>query len=232
MSLSSRSSKILNNSPPSKEKWALTKEAFDRLLAWLAPDREEAGRKYEEIRSNLIKGFTRHGCRTPEDLADETINRVARKLPDIEATYVGDPAPYFYAVAYNIYRESLRRPEVVSLPQLELPSQAPRPDELVDGLDPVLACLRRCIRYLNQRDQEVIVQYYRGEKQVKIRLRQQLALRHGVSLPALRLIAQRARKRLKKLIRLCLEKALPKDIEAGLKAVASDTGYEGESLIG
>jgi RNA polymerase sigma factor (sigma-70 family) len=199
-----------------KEKWTLTKEAFDRLLAWLDPDREEAGRKYERIRSNLIKGFTRHGCTTPEDLADETINRVAKKLPEIELTYVGEPTPYFYAVAYNIYREFLRRPELVPLPQIELPSPAPPPDELAGEIDPVLACLRRCIRYLNQREQEVVVKYYRGETRIKIRLRQELALHLGISLPALRLLAQRARKKLKKLIRDCLNQKLPNDLDSGL----------------
>jgi RNA polymerase sigma factor (sigma-70 family) len=205
----------LDKSPPVKEKWALTNDAFDQLLAWLDPNREEAGRKYEGIRSNLIKGFIRHGCRTPEDLADETIDRVTRKLPQIQPTYVGDPAPYFYAVAFNIYREFLRRPEVVPLPQSDLVAPSPQPDELADDIDPVLACLRRCIRYLNQREQEVIVKYYRGETQIKIRLRQELALRLGISLPALRLLAQRARKKLKKLIQSCLDKKLLNDLDSG-----------------
>ena len=199
----------MEDSPSPKEKWALTKEAFDRLLAWLAPDREQAGRKYEEIRSTLIKGFTKHGCRTPEDLADETVNRVAKKLPEIEPTYVGDPAPYFYAVAYNIYREYLRKPETVPLPQLNLPAPVPSPDEAADEMEPVLRCLRRSIQHLNQRDRDVILQYYHGEKQLKIRTRKELALRLELSLPALRLLAQRVRKRLKKLILHCLEQRIP-----------------------
>jgi RNA polymerase sigma factor (sigma-70 family) len=205
----------LEHPPPSKEKWELTREAFDRLLAWLDPDRENAGRKYEELRAKLIKGFARHGCKLTEDLTDETINRVAKKLPEIEPTYVGDPAPYFYAVAYNIYRESLRRPDVVPLPQIELPASGPSPDDFADEIDPVLACLRLCIRYLNQREQEVIVKYYKGEKRAKIRLRQELAQRLGVSLPALRLLAQRARKKLKILIRNCLDNKLPNDMRLG-----------------
>jgi len=206
----------LDDSSSPKEKWALTRETFDRLLAWLDPDREQAGIKYEEIRSALIKGFTKHGCSTPEDLADQTINRVAGKLPKIEPTYVGDPAPYFYAVAYNIYREYLRRPETVPLPQIDLPSPDPPPGEPADDIELVLACLRRCVRHLKERDQEVILQYYQGEKQVKIRLRKELALRLGLSLPALRLLAQRIRKRLKKLILLCLEQSLPGGADSGL----------------
>lgn len=204
----------MDDSSSPKQKWALTMEAFDRLLAWLDPDREQAGRKYEEIRSTLIKGFTKHACNAPEDLADETINRVARKLPEIEPTYVGAPAPYFYAVAFNIYRESLRRPETVPLPQIDLPAPNQSSGELAEDIDPVMVCLRRCIGHLKERDQEVILQYYQGEKQIKIKLRKDLAMRLGLSLPALRLLAQRIRQKLKKLILLCLKQSLLDDADS------------------
>ena len=46
--------------------WFLTQEAFDALLAWLDPEREAAGRKYEEIRLRLIKLFTCRGCSEPD----------------------------------------------------------------------------------------------------------------------------------------------------------------------
>ena len=64
--------------------WSLSQEAFDALLDWLDSDREQAGIKYEQIRSRLIKIFTGRGCVDPEDLADETINRVTRKLKEIQ----------------------------------------------------------------------------------------------------------------------------------------------------
>src|ERR687883_865457 len=81
----------LNSVPTRKKEWTLTQESFDRLLAWLDPDREQAGKKYEEVRSRLVRGFSSHGCPVPEDLADEAINRVAKLLPEIEKTYVGEP---------------------------------------------------------------------------------------------------------------------------------------------
>src|SRR5262245_21687271 len=57
----------------------MTPEEFDRLLLWLNPDRDKAGEKYEWIRKRLIKIFVCRGCNVPEELADKTINRVARK---------------------------------------------------------------------------------------------------------------------------------------------------------
>src|SRR5215207_6031462 len=84
-------------------------ENFEHLLEWLDPDRERAGARYEEIRRALIKIFTTRGCAEPEDLADETITRVCRKVRTIAPTYVGDPANYFYGVAKNVHLEYLRR---------------------------------------------------------------------------------------------------------------------------
>src|SRR6202008_1561467 len=89
--------------------WSLSQEAFDALLDWLDSDRELAGIKYEQIRSRLIKFFTGRGCIDPEELADETINRVTSKLSEIRKEFTGDPALYFYGVAKLVYMEYLRR---------------------------------------------------------------------------------------------------------------------------
>lgn len=195
----------MDGSASPQQKWALTSEAFDGLLFWLDSDRERAGDKYEEIRAGLIRGFQRHCCNQPEDLADETINRVARRLPEIAPTYVGDPARYFYGVAHNVHLEYLRkRPEVVPLPPGELP-QKDAPPGALDETDPEYVCLNRCMQQLTPRNREMILQYYQGERRVKIKLRQELAERLGIKLTNLRLQAQRVRANLRKCILICLE---------------------------
>ena len=50
--------------------WVLSQESFDKLLAWLDPNREKAGIKYEQIRYRLIKIFAGRGSADAEDLAD------------------------------------------------------------------------------------------------------------------------------------------------------------------
>ena len=194
----------MGGSASSKQKWALTSEAFDLLLSWLDPDRERAGVKYEEIRAGLIRGFQRHGCTQPEDLADETINRVARRLPEIMPAYVGDPARYFHGVAHNVHLEHLRKQhEVKQLEPAELPVSDAPPGGL-DEIEPEFFCLKQCMQQLTPRNREMILQYYQGERGVKIRLRQELAERLGIKLANLRLQAQRVRGNLKKCILICL----------------------------
>jgi DNA-directed RNA polymerase specialized sigma24 family protein len=197
----------LDDPPPPKEKWVLTQEAFDALLSWLDPERERAGEKYEQIRHRLTRRFQQLGCAEPEELANETFDRVARKLPEIVRTYKGDPAPYFFSVALYIRKEHLRRPAFVPLPQTELTAaDLPRMPGGGDDEELMDACLRRCMGRLTERSREMISRYYQGERQVKIGLRKELAEQLGVKLPNLRLQAQRARADLKKCILECMER--------------------------
>src|SRR4029434_1975050 len=73
-----------NTPSATARKWILTPEAFDSLLAAFDPNRESAAQKYLEIRGNLVRFFEWRGCPFPEDHADETFNRVARKIADGE----------------------------------------------------------------------------------------------------------------------------------------------------
>ena len=82
----------MDSSAQRKEKPDLTQAAFDSLLEWLDPDRARSGEKYEKIRLRLIKIFACRGCSIPEELADRTIDRVARKVGEVSHDYEGDPA--------------------------------------------------------------------------------------------------------------------------------------------
>ena len=50
--------------------WSLTKDAFDRLLSVLDPDRNEAGLKYERIREKLTNLFRWRGRLDPKATYD------------------------------------------------------------------------------------------------------------------------------------------------------------------
>jgi DNA-directed RNA polymerase specialized sigma24 family protein len=198
----SRNTISLDGIPSRGRESSLTAESFNNLLAWLHKDRDEAGRVYEEIRSKLIKGFKSHSCPVSEELADETINRVTRKLPEIIETYVGDPRRYFFGVAYRVLLEYQRYGHLlVPLPEKELPFEERR-----DNVETVYGCLENCLRHLAPHSRELILQFYQGEKQVKIKQRKELAERLNTKLANLRLQAHRIRTSLRKCILTCLEK--------------------------
>ena len=181
----------------------LTQDSFDRLLHWLHPDAEEAGKSYVKIRSDLIKKFTSHGCSQPDRLADITIDRVAKKLAEIAETYEGDREPYFHRVGYYVLLESF--PKRVDEVELREDLQIAGPDE-EENVEPEFACLEKCIQHLPPRKQYLIRNYYRGDKGGKIQQRKDLASSYNVELSALRIQALRIRQELKGCIIDCLNK--------------------------
>lgn len=181
-----------------KKKWDLTQDQFDDLLAWLDPDRDAAGEKYEHIRRALIKIFISNGCCLPEDLADEAINRVARKLSQIRDTYEGDPALYFYGVAKKMVHEQHRRPAAPPPP----PTWSSDED-----IDPEYECLERCLEELTAQNRELVLQYYQEEKKAKIDNRRKLADKLGIAINALRIRAHRIRNSLELCVGTCVAKA-------------------------
>jgi RNA polymerase sigma factor (sigma-70 family) len=180
----------------------LTQATFEELLDWLDPDREAAGKKYEYIRLRLIRIFTGRGCRIAEELADETIDRVAIKVREVSANYTGNPAAYFYGVAYKVLHEYQRKnPRVLSdLPDLAAPDEA-------DHIEEVYDCLERCLQSLARDQRTLLLHYYQGSKQQKIKHRRELAEQLGIALNALRIRAFRIRTTLQHCVSKCLEEA-------------------------
>src|SRR6476660_2197019 len=92
-----------------RKNWVMSQEMFEALLDWLDSDREQAAIKYEEIRTKLIKFFYATSQSEAEALADETINRVARRLNEVKDQVYGERARYFYGVARKVQLEYQRR---------------------------------------------------------------------------------------------------------------------------
>jgi DNA-directed RNA polymerase specialized sigma24 family protein len=174
--------------------WSPTQEDLDRLLAWLDPDRDRAGERHEKIRRKLILFFASSGGASPEEMADECINRVMKKLPEIEQQYTGSPENYFFSVAKFILLEWQRRNRPIEIPPVE-----PSPEE-------PLACLDGCLDHLPPSTRELVLEYYQHEKRAKIDHHIALAQRLGIAVNALRIRAHRIRKHLEKCVIECMDK--------------------------
>jgi DNA-directed RNA polymerase specialized sigma24 family protein len=183
-----------------KKQRDLTQTEFDRLLGWLDADRDRAADKYEVIRRGLIELFDSRCCSDAEDLADRTINTVARKVEQIAPTYVGEPGLYFYGVAKRVLHECFRDKTV----PLEFSLTSPETEE-TDDRENLFQCLDACLEQLSPEDHETILTYYFEAKRARIDLRQNLTGRLGLTSNALRVRAHRIRKSLEKCILRCLE---------------------------
>ena len=179
------------------KKWVLTQAAFDTLLAWLSPDRDEAGAKYEAIRARLIRIFISRGCDEAEDLADETINRVVARLGDVAGGYEGDPAFYFYGVAKKVRQEYDKRKF----------RPAPEPQPAHEDVEQEYACLEECMRALPAEQGRLVLEYYQGDKRAKVINRRRLAQELDIALNALRIRAHRIRAALQRCVEACLARA-------------------------
>jgi len=173
---------------------SLSSTDFERLLTWLDHDRERAGLEYEKVRRRLTTIFTARGCRIAEELADETIDRVSRRVADIQASYEGNQLLYFLGVANNVHHEYLKRPTLA----IPAPLLSDREEEQTHD------CLEQCLGKLTTRSQHLIRQYYAADKSAKINLRKSLAQQLGLTSNALRARALRIRENLQNCIEHCL----------------------------
>ena len=152
--------------------------------------------KYETIRGGLVRVFVSKGFDDAEDLADETINRVIIRLPDIRENYEGEQTRYFHGVARNVIRERLRIREVtveVSPVWVE-----PQPTSAEHE------CLKKCLQVLPADKRELILDYYLYEGHDKIEHHKQMAAELGITEGALRVRVHHIKVRLDDCMRQCL----------------------------
>ena len=175
-----------------------TKEPFDALLEWLDPDREKAAQRYEAIRAGLIRIFVSKGVSDAEHCTDEAIDRVTKRLPEIQDGYVGDPARYFHGVARNIVMEAGRRREIAT-------DILPRTFLLEPSKSDTSECLTKCLQELPRDKQEFILDYHLYHGHEKILHHRQMATELAISEGALRTRAHHLRVNLEKCVLRCID---------------------------
>ncbi len=198
----------------------LTPEQFEALLNRLGPDRQQAAEEYELLRRKLVTFFERNKCAESEALADETIDRVARRL---ETEEIHNINLFSFGVARMVHLENRRKTaRVVSIQENSegdafLADNANLEERVVEELTHAkgLGCLRQCLADLSAAHRYLIVEYYRGEKQVRIQRRQALAKEWGISIETLRNEAHDIREELKSCVHKCLKTAIGRTYSTG-----------------
>jgi DNA-directed RNA polymerase specialized sigma24 family protein len=181
-------------------------DPFEHLLARLAPTRDEAGRTYEHLRRRLIRVFEGRRAFDPEAAADETLDRLARRLA--QGVVVDDPAAYVLGIARLVALERERRVRrIVPLPADPVAPALPADEERTARA----TCLEQCLSSVDPQARDAVVEYYTGDDgRGRIDVRRRMAVRMGVTPVALRLRMFRIRLGLEDCVRGCLERRRPR----------------------
>ena len=182
--------------------------AFHQLLEWLDERNDSQGERYVEIRHRLVTYFARRNCPEPDSLADETLNRVARRLHEQGGIDDIVPARYCYVVAKFVMLESLRlraREAAAASAAGQAPATAPPAtlDDRPSDADRTMECLEECLAALTTAERELILEYYRTDTASAKVQRRQLAERLGLTANSLAIRAWRLRDRLERCVRIC-----------------------------
>ncbi len=182
----------------------LTKESLEKLLLWLDEDRKHAGEKYETLRLGLVRFFEWRGCVFPEDHADETIDRVARKI--VQGEEVRNIHSYSAGVARFVFLEIVKEREKQQAALRQLPVDPVREETPDSSNDAQLECLLGCLQSLPPESYRLIMTYYQDTGQNKIAARKKLAQELGVSQHTLRMRLQRLRAKVEECVVDCVNR--------------------------
>jgi DNA-directed RNA polymerase specialized sigma24 family protein len=196
---------------------SLTPESWDDLFDFLDPDRRgkkganrdrEAESRHREIARRLTCFFASRGCAEADDLAVETVLRVAARCRELPSSDYSGRLAYFYAVARHVLqecqhdsrRDSTRRELLHSEPALAWlrGPQLARSDELLHR------CLDECVSSLPRRARALILEYYKADHAARIEGHRRLALEFGKSVNALRIEVHRIRNLLRSCVSDCV----------------------------
>ena len=184
--------------------WALTEESFNRLLTLLDPyDRERAGRMYAELREALEKLFEWRGASRPEELADETLNRVARRVDAGEP--VRDVHYYCLGVARLILLESFKKRVREEQSLGEFSRMQGETGGAAGESSAVGGCLGRCLNRLTPENRELVIGYYEGEGATLAANRRRLSEQMGLPPGTLRMRVLRLRQELEECVARCIK---------------------------
>jgi len=202
---------------PPLHRRSLTAESWDALFDFLDPSRPkrrgrdrdaEAEGRFLEITRKLVYFFAGRGCRDSEDLAAETMLRVAGKCAALAGAGFSDPIAYVYGVARNVLHEWLReaRTELTSRGSaLKDPTLLSASDTEHRRNEEEHQCLETCMARLATGARRLILNYYGADKAAKITCHRELAEQFGKSLNALRIEVHRIRNTLRRCVLECMQ---------------------------
>lgn len=177
--------------PLSKRRNA-SKASIPALLAALGETPEASGIEYERLRSKLILFFSRRMLQFPEDLADEAIDRLARRI--MEGTAIDSIPAFALGIGRHLALEQMKnRSETM---EDDFWDNVPAPPA-TQSSEEEIARMERCLKTLRPDEAKLLRGYYLATEGTPMKTRDKLANRLGISANTLRQRVFLARQRLR-----------------------------------
>lgn len=175
----------------------MQQEHFKALLQVLGPEDAVAADRYRQLHQRLVRFFSLHPVSDPYILADQAMDRLARRA-STAAAEIQSPASFLFGIARLLLFEEQRRQrnEEKAVDHWKLLTEQPSSAD-ADLLAEVELCLNR----LKPEQRALILEYYGAAGREKIHHHRAMAERLGLSLNALRNRLLRARKDLDHCVR-------------------------------
>ena len=164
--------------------------------------------EYEHLRRRLITMFTFRHCADPASLADETLDRVARKIAESPGWSAGLPEGKVrvFGVAWNVARESFREERSVGMPENWDPVDASPPRDDAEEAERTQRCLDGCLTKLEASDRDLVLAYFCEQRRARIEARSTLASTRGLTATGLRVKVHRLVGNLRSCVATCLDR--------------------------
>jgi RNA polymerase sigma factor (sigma-70 family) len=183
---------IPKSGDPSSMRRNASKASIPALLAALGETPEESGIEYERLRSKLILFFSRRMLQFPEDLADEALDRLARRI--VEGTIIDSIPAFALGIGRHLALEQMKnRAETMGD---DFWDNVPAPSA-TQSSEEEIARMERCLKTLRPDEAKLLRGYYLATEDTPMKTRGKLAKRLGISANTLRQRVFLARQRLR-----------------------------------
>lgn len=179
-------------------------DAVTDLWSMFGNDPESAGERFEVLRKKLVFYFEYRRCDDPEELAQETLERLRQKKDDV----VNDLTRFCYGVARNVLHEYRRKKQAERkyISEQEYHSHAAASDEEATvGKERRLQCLEKCTAGLSMDERALLTVYFSGRGRSRQERRRRMAEQLSIPLETLRLRVFNLKRRVRKCIEKCFE---------------------------
>lgn len=177
---------------------SLNRDEYSSAFHQLFSGDDDANAAYMSLWQKLVMYFHWKSVEDAEDLAQEVMERLFRKVSDSQTEITGDRVhAYAFAVARYVWLEHVRETRYKNIRQVPLPLDAdcsdirePQVDEReAHEREERLEILDDCLNELSSIDRDLLLQYYQFEK----RNTEKLAADRSMSTNSLRVKVHRIR---------------------------------------